>query len=181
MVPNDDSFREVTSTALMVDSSTSLQCHAASESATAALGAALADTLPSGSVVALSGTLGAGKTHLVQAVAQASGVDVGTVVSPTFVLIHEYTTGRRPINHLDVYRLRDDDEFLELGPDEYFEGPGLTFVEWAEKVERCLPQQYLKIGIEVTGATSRRFTIEAIGARYQPVVERLRLWTSSRG
>lgn len=144
-----------------------------SESDTAALGAALAEALPDGAVVALCGTLGAGKTRLVQAVALASGVDRQSVTSPTFVLIQEYE-GRRPIYHLDAYRLRDEDEFLELGPDEYFEGDGLTFVEWADRVAGCLPKQYLAIEIEVTGADSRRFTAIARGERYRPVVEQLR-------
>ncbi len=142
------------------------------ENQTATLGHALAGCLPDGAVVALCGTLGAGKTRLVQAVAAASGVAPGLVVSPTFVLVHEYP-GQRPIYHFDVYRLKDDDEFLQLGPDEYFESAGLTFVEWADKVERCLPVDYLLIRIEVLGPFSRRFAIEAVGAKLQPAVERL--------
>jgi len=93
---------------------------AAGEGATEALGAALAKVLPPGTTVALLGTLGAGKTRLVQAVAVACGVDPREVVSPTFVLVHEYH-GRRPICHIDAYRLRDEDEFAQLGPDEFFE------------------------------------------------------------
>lgn len=122
------------------------------------LGAVLAEALPDRSVVALIGTLGAGKTRLVQAVAAAAGVAAGEVVSPTFVLIQEYH-GRRPIYHFDAYRLRDDDEFLNLGPEEYFERPGLSFVEWADRVERCLPDDRVEIRIEVTGETSRRFEV----------------------
>ena len=68
-----------------------------------------------------------------QAVAEAAGVDPKQVLSPTFVLIHEYR-GRLPIYHFDAYRLRDDDEFLQLGPEEYFDGSGWTFVEWADRV-----------------------------------------------
>jgi tRNA threonylcarbamoyladenosine biosynthesis protein TsaE len=139
---------------------------------TAALGAALAEALPDGSVIALSGTLGAGKTLLVQAVAAASGVNPRDVTSPTFVLINEYR-GRRPIYHFDAYRIRDDDEFLQLGPDEYFEGRGLTFVEWAERVAACLPRERLEIRITVLSDTSRRFDIEGIGQRYEEVVARL--------
>ena len=77
------------------------------------LGAALAEVLPPGTVVALIGTLGAGKTRLVQAVAAALGVPPGSVTSPTFVLVNEYTGGRLPIYHFDTYRLKDDDEFLD--------------------------------------------------------------------
>ena len=149
-----------------------LKFYAEREEDTRRLGAALAEVLPSGAVIALSGTLGAGKTRLVQAVAEASGVNVRDVVSPTFVLIHEYR-GRRPIYHLDVYRIRDDDEFLELGPDEYFEGEGLTFVEWAERVQRCLPLEYLHVSIEVTGDTSRTVTVSAVGSSLAPVVGEL--------
>ena len=92
----------------------------------------------------------AGKTRLVQAVSQALGVDPQDVVSPRFVLIHEYQ-GRLPIYHFDVYRLRDDDEFLQLGPNEYFENQGVTFVKWADRVRDRLPAERLEIRIEVTG------------------------------
>jgi len=142
------------------------------EAATARLGAALADALPDGTVVGLCGTLGSGKTRLVRAIAEASGVDPRIVVSPTFVLIHEYH-GRRPIYHLDAYRLHDEDEFLQLGPDEYFDSPGLTLVEWAERVEGCLPAERIEIQIEVTGRQSRRFEIGACGGRYAEVVAEL--------
>ena len=143
------------------------------EAATAALGAALADALPDGSVVALCGTLGAGKTRLVQAVAEASGVDRRDVQSPTFVLIHEYQ-GRRPIYHLDAYRLRDESEFLDLGPEEYFEAEGLTLIEWADRVEACLPPERIEIRVDVTGPQSRRFEVVALGARYGAVIDRLK-------
>jgi len=145
---------------------------AGDEAATAALGAALAAVLPGGTTVALCGTLGAGKTRLVQAIAAAAGVDRREVVSPTFMLIQEYH-GRRTLYHIDAYRLADEDEFLELGPDEYFEGPGITLVEWADKVPGCLPRERIEIHIEVTGERSRRFEISAVGRRYEPAVERL--------
>ena len=144
--------------------------HAADESATAALGAALAELLPDGTTVALCGTLGAGKTRLVQAIAEAVGIDRRDVVSPTFVLIHEYH-GRRTIYHIDAYRLRDEDEFEALGPEEYFESDALTLVEWADRVAICLPRDRIEIHIEVTGAQSRRFQITAMGSRYAAVIE----------
>lgn len=147
-------------------------CEAADEAATAALGRALAEALPDGSVVALCGTLGAGKTRLVQAIAEASGIDPRDVASPSFVLIHEYR-GRRPIYHIDAYRVRNDDEFLDLGPDEYFESEGLTLVEWADRVEGGLPAERLEVHIQVAGPTRRRFEIVARGDRYHPVIARL--------
>jgi tRNA threonylcarbamoyladenosine biosynthesis protein TsaE len=143
------------------------------ETATAALGAALADVLPPGTTVALCGTLGAGKTRLVQAIAAACGVDRRQVVSPTFVLIQEYR-GRRPVYHIDVYRLRDDAEFMDLGPDEYFESDGLVLVEWADRVQDLLPRDRVEIHIRVTGDTSRRFEITARGRRYADLTAQLR-------
>ena len=136
------------------------------------MGAALAEVLPDGTTVALCGTLGVGKTRLVQAIAEAAGVDRREVLSPTFVLVHEYQ-GRRPIYHLDAYRLRDEDEFLELGPDEYFDSDGLTLVEWADRVVGCLPKERIEIHIEVTGPRSRRFEIGAVGRRYVDVISSL--------
>ncbi|MEX0677661.1 MAG: tRNA (adenosine(37)-N6)-threonylcarbamoyltransferase complex ATPase subunit type 1 TsaE [Pirellulales bacterium] len=143
-----------------------------SENDTERLGRALAEALPHG-VVALDGPLGAGKTRLVQAAAAASGVDRRDVVSPTFVLVHEYR-GARPIYHLDAYRLRDDDEFLELGADEYFEPPNLVFVEWAGRVERCLPAERIHVTISVVSDHEREFTLVGSGDEPAAAVERLK-------
>jgi tRNA threonylcarbamoyladenosine biosynthesis protein TsaE len=143
-----------------------------SEYATRHLGKCLADVLPDGSTVALVGTLGAGKTRLVQAVAEALGVAPGVVVSPTFVLVQEYR-GRRTIYHFDAYRIADDDEFLELGPDEYFEAGQLVLVEWADRVERLLPRERLELHFEVTAPERRRIEIRALGPRYEAILDRL--------
>lgn len=141
----------------------------ASEADTDRLGAALAAVLPPRTTIALCGTLGAGKTRLVQAIAVACGIARDEVVSPTFVLCQRYQ-GKRTIYHLDAYRLKDDDEFRELGPEEFFESDGLTIIEWADKVADCLPDERLEIDIEVTGATNRRFTVSGIGQRFESVV-----------
>ena len=135
---------------------------AADEDATDRLGAALAKALPPGTNVALLGTLGAGKTRLVQAICAGLGVAREDVVSPTFVLCQRYD-GTRTIHHFDAYRLRDEDEFRELGALELMESAGLTFIEWADRVAACLPDERVEIAIEVTGPTQRRFVIVAIG------------------
>ncbi len=145
---------------------------AADEAATERLGMALAKWLPEGSVVALDGPLGAGKTRLVQAIAGACGVARALVVSPTFVLVHEYQ-GSRPIIHIDAYRLRDEDDFLQLGADEYFGPPNLVLVEWASRVAGCLPAERLAIAISVLGEHARQFNV-AGGGRFAAVVEQLR-------
>jgi tRNA threonylcarbamoyladenosine biosynthesis protein TsaE len=145
---------------------------AASEADTQRLGRALGEALPDGTTIALVGTLGAGKTRLVQAVAAACDIPVEQVVSPTFTLCHEYH-GRRTIYHFDAYRLKDDDEFLELGADEYFDSPGLTFVEWGDRVTDCLPRERVEIHIEVTGDQERRFEVRFLGPSLAGVETRL--------
>lgn len=129
-----------------------------SESDTVRLGKALAESLCDGAVVSLNGPLGAGKTRLVQAIAEALGIERSEVVSPTFVLMQEYHGGKS-IYHVDAYRIRDDDEFLQLGVDEYIAPGNLVLIEWADRVARCLPDDLVRIDIEATSPTSRRFTI----------------------
>ena len=146
-----------------------------SEQDTDRLGAALAEVLPPGTVVALIGTLGAGKTRLVQAVATALGVPRDAVTSPTFVLVNEYRQGRIPIFHFDTYRLKDDDEFLALGPEEYFDSTGITFVEWADRVADLLPADRIEITLEVTGDTTREVTVSRMGAKLDGAFEQLRM------
>ncbi|MDH3716870.1 MAG: tRNA (adenosine(37)-N6)-threonylcarbamoyltransferase complex ATPase subunit type 1 TsaE [Planctomycetota bacterium] len=151
---------------------TAITLHANNEADTSRLGEVLANVLPDGTVVGLIGPLGAGKTRLVQAVAAASGVDVRDVVSPTFVMIREYS-GRRPVYHFDAYRIRDLDEFAELGPAEYFDSAGLTFVEWADRVAAALPDQRLEIEITVTGETTREMRIRAHGEMLASTVQEI--------
>jgi tRNA threonylcarbamoyladenosine biosynthesis protein TsaE len=136
--------------------------HSACLADTDRLGAVLAAALPDGAVVALCGTLGAGKTRLVQALAAACSIDRSEVVSPTFVLCHEHF-GSRTLYHFDVYRLSGDEEFQRLGPQEYFSAGGITLIEWADKVPASLPDERLEINIAVTGETSRQFTLRAWG------------------
>jgi tRNA threonylcarbamoyladenosine biosynthesis protein TsaE len=119
---------------------------AADESATDRFGAALAVILPPGTVLALVGTLGAGKTRLVQAMAAACGVPREDVVSPTFVLCQQYR-GSRTINHLDAYRLRDVDELRELGIEELLASDAITIIEWADRVADALPDEFIEVTI----------------------------------
>jgi len=146
------------------------------EQGTARFGEALAAALPERAVIALNGPLGAGKTRLVQSLAAALGVDRRAVVSPTFVLVQEYQ-GRRAVYHFDAYRLSDEEEFWALGPEEYFAASGVCVIEWAERVAGCLPAERLQIAIDVAGPTGRHFNCQAFGRLYEPVIERLRLWS----
>ena len=146
---------------------------ASSEEDTNRLGAALAELLPDGTTVALCGTLGAGKTRLVQAMAQGCGIARRQVVSPTFVICHEYH-GRRDLVHLDAYRIQDDDEFLQLGPEEYFQSSAITLIEWADRISACMPEEYIQIDIQVTGQTTRKFKVAAVGPTYEPVIDAIK-------
>jgi len=137
---------------------------------TMAFGRRLGEVLFPGAVVALIGPLGAGKTQLVKAVAEGLGVtDPLCVNSPTFVLIHEYES-RLPIYHFDAYRIRSSAEFFDLGVHEYFEGQGVSLVEWADRVEPCLPSEQLRVAFAITGATERLIRLEGRGARYAALV-----------
>lgn len=140
------------------------------EAATDDLGQSLAAALQPGIVIALNGNLGAGKTRFVQAVATALGVDREQVGSPTFVLIKEYFSSP-PIYHFDTYRLRDGDEFLELGAGELMESEGVCFIEWADRVEELLPADRLRIDITATAApAARSFQITATGPQSQQIL-----------
>jgi tRNA threonylcarbamoyladenosine biosynthesis protein TsaE len=141
--------------------------------ATDAFGRRLGAALFPGAVVALIGPLGAGKTHLVRAVAEGLDIaDPRVVSSPTFVLIQEYDA-RLPIYHFDAYRLRGAAELFDLGVHEYFEGRGVCLVEWADRVEACLPTEHLRVTLEITGPTARRAVVEGFGARFDAVVRAL--------
>jgi tRNA threonylcarbamoyladenosine biosynthesis protein TsaE len=138
--------------------------------ATRHLGQRLGRLLFPGAVVALVGPLGAGKTHLVRAVAEGLDVaDSRLVTSPTFVLIQEYP-GRLPIYHFDAYRLSGAVPFADLGVHEYLEGDGVCLVEWADRVEPCLPAEHLRITLTITAPNSRRAVLEAHGARWEGVL-----------
>ncbi len=141
--------------------------------ATEAFGRRLGTLLFPGAVIALVGRLGAGKTHLTRAIAEGLEVkNPAAVNSPTFVLIQEYPA-RLPIYHFDAYRLNGPREFAELGADEYFRGDGVCIVEWADKVEATLPQDHLRIEIEIVDEHQRVFHLVAKGERYQEVLSLL--------
>lgn len=153
--------------------SVELEFLARGESDTERLGRCLAECLRPGLVVSLTGNLGAGKTRLVQAVAAALGVDRSAVNSPTFVLLQEYD-GRLPLYHFDTYRLRDTDEFLELGADELLFGDGVCLIEWGERVADVLPEDVLHVRIEATGDSERVFRLQGGGPRASEAIRELR-------
>ncbi|MGM7703797.1 tRNA (adenosine(37)-N6)-threonylcarbamoyltransferase complex ATPase subunit type 1 TsaE [Pseudalkalibacillus sp. Hm43] len=129
--------------------------------------ARLGEHLQAGDVITLEGDLGAGKTTFTKGLAK--GLHIKRVVkSPTFTIIREYQ-GRLPLYHMDVYRLEDSDE--DLGFDEYFEGEGVSVVEWAHIIEEFLPEDRLDIVIRRSGDEERELTLEPKGERFYRLCE----------
>ena len=130
----------------------------ASVDETMELGCRLAERLSPGSVVALSGDLGTGKTHLVKGIADGLGYDPAAVRSPTFTIVHVHEGARLPLYHFDLYRLQTPDELYELGYEEYVYGTGVTVVEWPERAADLLPDDTLWIRLTHSSAHERTLT-----------------------
>ncbi|WP_026582795.1 tRNA (adenosine(37)-N6)-threonylcarbamoyltransferase complex ATPase subunit type 1 TsaE [Bacillus sp. J33] len=129
----------------------------------------LGSMLQPGDVLALEGDLGAGKTTFTKGLAQGLGI-MRNVNSPTFTIIKEYQ-GRMPLYHMDVYRV--EDSFEDLGFDEYFEGNGVTVVEWAHLIEDQLPEELLTIYLYLGENGSRRLVLEPKGKRYEELCKEI--------
>lgn len=126
---------------------------------TFAYGQQLAERLQPGSVVALSGELGAGKTTLVKGIARGLGVS-GEITSPTFTLVHEHRGGRLPLYHVDLYRLDSVAEAVGIGLEEYLGGNGVTVIEWAEKIEPLLPPNTIRLRLTILDETTRGIEVK---------------------
>ena len=129
----------------------------------------LASSLQPGDVITLEGDLGAGKT------AFTKGLAVGTRIQknvnrPTFTIIKEYQ-GKMPLYHMDVYRL--EDSYEDLGFEEYFNGNGVTVIEWAHIIEEQLPNERLNINIYYQGNDSRKLVIKPTGKRYEQLCKEI--------
>lgn len=133
---------------------------------TAELGRRLAQQIQPGSVCALIGDLGVGKTVFTQGIAEGLGISE-PICSPTFTIVQVYEEGRMPFYHFDVYRIADLEEMEEIGYEDYFYGDGFAMVEWADLILELMPAQYQKITIEKDlekGFDYRRITVEQTGS-----------------
>ncbi|MBE7055821.1 MAG: tRNA (adenosine(37)-N6)-threonylcarbamoyltransferase complex ATPase subunit type 1 TsaE [Ruminococcaceae bacterium] len=118
-----------------------------SENETMNLGRKVGAFLKPGDVIAMTGDLGAGKTHFTMGVAETLGI-TEYVSSPTFTIVNEYTKGKMPLYHMDAYRLGDPDELMEIGFEEYLSGGGVIIIEWADIVEDVLPPDTIWVEIQ---------------------------------
>ena len=133
-----------------------------SESETEAAGAKLAAALPDGSVVALYGGLGVGKTAFVRGMARGMGIDAH-VSSPTFTIVNEYS-GARELFHFDMYRLGSADELFDIGWEEYLARGGVCAVEWSERAPEALPEGTVTVTIrrDEEDEDQRQIAIEGV-------------------
>lgn len=133
----------------------------ASEAETRQLGRQVAGRLRPGDVVALYGELGAGKTAFTKGVCEGLGLDAEHVNSPTFTILNEYAAGIHPLYHFDAYRIDRLEELFDLGYEEYFYGDGICMIEWADKVERLLPDDAIRIRLSHEAGNRRRLDLAA--------------------
>jgi tRNA threonylcarbamoyladenosine biosynthesis protein TsaE len=124
---------------------------------TVELGGKLASFLKPGAVIALRGTLGAGKTCLAKGIARGLGVKE-TVTSPSYTIISEYE-GSLPFYHIDAYRLSGDAEFEALGAGELLYGGGVTVIEWSERIPASIPPEAWVIEMDIVEGAERRIRI----------------------
>ena len=125
---------------------------------TEAVGAALGRILKPFTVIAYRGDLGAGKTAFTRGLARGLGA-AEPVTSPTYTIVNEYTTGRIPLFHFDMYRLRSSDDLFDIGWEDYLERGGVCAVEWSENVADAMTDA-IRICIEKIDAQTRKITIE---------------------
>ena len=141
-----------------------------SEEQTYKLGKQLGKHVKPGDIILLFGDLGSGKTVFSRGIAHGAGVS-GIVASPTFTIMNAYV-GRLPVYHFDIYRIDEPEELFDLDYEDYFYGNGVSIVEWPDKLNYLLPEEYIKITISrLKEENSRKITIEFVGEKYAALKE----------
>ncbi len=131
------------------------------EKETEAVGAEFAKNLPGGTVIAMYGDLGAGKTAFVRGMAKGMGLTC-RVTSPTFTIVNEYL-GERELIHFDMYRLQSADELFDIGWEDYLSRGAICAVEWSENVRDAFTGDEITLNIEKLDDNTRKITIEGAG------------------
>ncbi|MDR2433108.1 MAG: tRNA (adenosine(37)-N6)-threonylcarbamoyltransferase complex ATPase subunit type 1 TsaE [Treponema sp.] len=136
---------------------------------TASLGERVAGRLHRGSVIALRGGLGSGKTCFAKGIARGLGIGEN-ITSPTYTIVCEYPAPV-PLYHIDAYRLTGDEDFENTGAAELLGGEGIAVIEWSERIPRSLPPGALSVSIEITGAESRVIRISGAAQTLKEIEE----------
>jgi tRNA threonylcarbamoyladenosine biosynthesis protein TsaE len=148
--------------------------HSESTAATSALGKKIGKYLAAGAVIALVGELGCGKTLLTRAICAGLRVPQRQVNSPTFVLVNEYH-GRLPVFHIDLFRIGDEADGVELGIADYLRcaASGVMIIEWAEKILPLLPADLLKVEFQILSAWQRRIALSSTDKKFNGLFQEL--------
>ena len=157
-----------------MDTEFHITTHSADE--THALGKAMGKWIEAGTVVALTGDLGTGKTVLVQGMAR--GLEVSEayyVTSPTYTLINEYP-GRSRLFHMDLYRISEPGDVEDIGLFDILAGDGVIAIEWAERLGQRLPPERLDVRLEILDDEIRRIEFRACGQRAVNLIKKLKKW-----
>ena len=136
----------------------------ASPQETIAFGEYIAGLLEPGSVIALQGGLGSGKTCFAKGIARGLGI-TETITSPTYTIISEYT-GSISLYHIDVYRLGGDEDFGQIGGPELISGRGISIIEWSDRIPQSLPKDAVTVTMEISGPQTR--VIRVYGLEFAP-------------
>ncbi|RKY36291.1 MAG: tRNA (adenosine(37)-N6)-threonylcarbamoyltransferase complex ATPase subunit type 1 TsaE [Candidatus Omnitrophota bacterium] len=137
---------------------------------TLSLGRVIARFLKPNTVICLSGQLGTGKTTLVKGIAAGLGINSDNVNSPSYMLIKEYNGKKLPLFHFDLYRIDHNQHIAYLEIDDYFKRNGVLVIEWAEKANFFLPEEYLQVNIRFKSINKRIFRLSAKGRLFQNIV-----------
>ncbi len=135
--------------------------HVTSLAQTEGIAQALAPTLSQGAIVAFFGNLGTGKTSFIRALGTTLGIDEKSICSPTFQYLNIYDSAPQ-LYHFDLYRLKNEEEFIEMGFDEFFQIDGIVCIEWAERIEKIIPKKAIQIHLEHTKSETRRIEIKGL-------------------
>ena len=137
------------------------------------IGRRIAKELKPSDIVCLFGDLGTGKTVLTKGIACGLGINSSAITSPSFVLLRQYPKVKLPLFHFDLYRLVETKDIAGLGFEEYFYGPGVSVIEWAQRLDCLMPKDYLKIELSVKGPSRRGFKFYAFGDRYKELLKKI--------
>ncbi|MFA5411174.1 MAG: tRNA (adenosine(37)-N6)-threonylcarbamoyltransferase complex ATPase subunit type 1 TsaE [Candidatus Omnitrophota bacterium] len=150
-----------------------MQVTSKSVNRTLKIGRLVAKSLKRGDILCLFGQLGAGKTVFTKGIAAGLGIKKENIISPSFVLIREYPEAKLPFYHFDLYRLKEQKQILFLGYEEYLYGDGVSVIEWADRLGRLLPLEFLKIELLIKDVKERRIKFTSFGSRYQELLEKI--------